>query len=118
MLQASFTDILQRGRSLKIVFNIDRNSAKKFNTVVDGQPLSDLIDSWMKENAYKGYSKIQTVTEISMIFSEVKIPVKDSHGQNFSPYDFMSKLTRFMASKRLNVGQPYLNAGAINVNIN
>lgn len=117
MLQQTFTDIIENGRQLKVVINFDRNSTKRFDTMVDGQPLSDLINQWMQDNAYKNQYDPTSVTEIQMICS-VKVPVKGPNKRNYNPYDFMSLFARFLRSHHLNVGQPALNAGAIRVNIN
>jgi hypothetical protein len=117
MLQTTFTDIIEKGRQLKVIINFDKNSTKHFDSMVDGQPLSDMINTWMQENAYKNDYDPMSVTDIQMICS-VKVPVKDPKGHNYNPYDFMSLFAKFLRSKKLNVGQPALNAGAIRVNIN
>lgn len=117
MLQGTFTDIIEKGRQLKVVINFDKNSTKKFDSMIEGEPLSDVVNKWMQDNAYKNDYDPMSITDIQMIIA-VKIPVKDKNGRNYNPYDFMSLFAKFLRSKKLNVGQPALNAGAIRVNIN
>jgi Family of unknown function (DUF6175) len=117
MLQATFTDIIENGRQLKVVINFDKNSTKKFDSMIEGEPLSDVVNKWMQDSSYKNYYDPLSVTDIQMIIT-VKVPVKGANKRNYNPYDFMSAFSKFLRSKKLVVGQPALNAGAIRVNIN
>jgi predicted GTPase len=117
-LQASFTSILQKGRPLKVVFGLGKNSMMSFSSTVDGQPLSVLINNWIKTTAYKNYSQMQSASDISMIYSDVRVPIKDNMGLNYSPFDFGSKITAYLAGKKLKVIQPYMKSGALYVTIN
>jgi hypothetical protein len=116
-LQGTFTDIREKGRQLKVVINFDKNSTKTFSSLIDNEPLSDVINKWMQDNAYKNDYDPMSVTDIQMICS-VKVPIYGANNRNYNPYDFMSLFAKFLRSKKLNVGQPALNAGAIRVNIN
>jgi hypothetical protein len=118
-LQNAFTGILQKGRSLKIVLGFGKNSMYTFSSKMpSGDMLSVAINNWMKTAAYKNYSQMQSTTNISMIYSDVRVPIKDSQGMNYSPFDFGSKITAFLTSNKLKVDQPFMKSGALYVTIN
>ena len=118
-LQTSFTSILQKGRPLKIVFGLGKNSMWNFSSKLpSGKTLSVAINDFIKSAAYKNYSQMQSASNISMVYSDVRVPVKDSQGLNYSPFDFGSKITAFLTGEKLKVDQPYMRSGALYVTIN
>lgn len=104
VLQDKFTDIVENGRSLQIEFAINENSAMDMYSEVgsDGLPLSDVIEEWMANNAFNGYYNIQGVSDKSMIFDVVKIPLRDQNsGANYTPTRFAAQVSRMLKGLNL-----------------
>lgn len=53
-----------------------------------GLPLSDQLEEWMAKNAFKNNYHIQGITDTKMIFDDVRIPLKDGNGNNYSSNKF------------------------------
>ncbi|HZE83787.1 MAG TPA: DUF6175 family protein [Puia sp.] len=118
-LQNSFTSLLQKGRPLYISLGVGKNSMWSFSSKLpSGETLSVAINNWMKTAAYKNYSQMRSVSNISMEYSDVRIPIKDNMGLNYSPFDFATKISDFLVSKGLKVGQPFMQEGKLFVTIN
>ena len=118
-LQASFTTILQKGRPLYINIGLGKNSMWSFSSKLpSGETLSVAINNWMKTAAYKNYSQMRNVSNTSMEYSDVRIPIKDNMGMNYSPFDFATKMGEFLTGKGLKVGQPFMQEGKLFVTIN
>ena len=87
-IQMKFNDIVQNGRSINIDFKIGGASSLTMNTDVgsDALPLSDVLEMWMGEHAYKNNYHIQGTTDLEMIFDDVRIPLKDQNGNNINKF--------------------------------
>lgn len=95
-MQGKFNDIVANGRSIMIDFGIDDGSTVLFSDETpDGDMISDAIEMWMSENAYKGYYHIAGTTERKIIFDDVKIPLKED-GKNYTVNKFGMLLQRFL----------------------
>ena len=91
-VQLKFNDIVNNGRSVVIEFTIDQNSVINMYHEIDGLPLSDFIEIWMSENAFKNYYKSSGATSTRMIFEDVRIPIRDDNDLNYTPSKFALKL--------------------------
>jgi len=98
VIQAKFTDIVNNGKSIMIDISFDPESKYRMSTEVgtDGLPLSDQIELWMDENAFKNNYHIQGTTDVRMIFDDVRIPLKDqSTGNNYNTNRFGLEIYKF-----------------------
>lgn len=103
-MQRKFNDIVANGRSIVVQINFDSASAHNLSDEFKGEMLSDLIEMWMEENAYKNYYHIQGTTDLNMTFDDVKIPVKDpSTGKNYNINRFRSSFVKYLRSLGLEV---------------
>lgn len=105
-IQMKFNDIVENGRSVMINFGFDQNSAYSMSSEVGNQglQLSDEIELWMEEHAYKNNYHIQGTTDMQMIFDEVRIPLKDPKNQsNYNPNKFGLEIFKFMRSLGLQI---------------
>ena len=91
-IQLKFTDIVNNGRSVVIEFTVDQNASINLNHEIDGLPLSDFIEIWMSENAFKNNYRSSGATANRMIFEDVRIPVRDDNNLNYTPTKFALKL--------------------------
>jgi len=98
-MQMKFDEIVANGRSIVINFGFLDSSALSMDSEVgnDGNPLKDELELWMEENAYKNQYHIQGTVAKSMIFDDVKIPLRDpATGRNFNVNKFMMKLRKHL----------------------
>jgi len=98
VMQTKFTDIVNNGKSVIIEISFAVNSKFKMGSEMgsDNLPLSDLIEMWMQNNAYKNNYHIQGTTDLKMIFDDVRIPLKDkANGNNYNPNKFALELFKF-----------------------
>lgn len=107
-MQNKFTDIVNNGKSIIVYFGFDANSNYLMSSEIGSQGLllSDELELWMEENAYKNNYHIQGTTDNQMIFDYVKIPLKDqSTGKNYNPNKFALEIFKFMRSLGLNISR-------------
>jgi Family of unknown function (DUF6175) len=112
VMQTKFTDIVENGRLVAIEFNIAADSDLKMSTEIGGQdlPLSDALEVWMGDHAFKGYYHIQGTSDLKVIFDQARIPLKDANGASYSTNKFalevfkaMRLFTRKTGGAKLNV---------------
>lgn len=84
VLNTKFGEIVENGRLVAIEFNISPESALRMSTEIDGDglPLSDALEVWMGDNAYKGNYHVQGASDLKVIFDQVRIPFKDKNGNS------------------------------------
>ncbi len=111
ILQTKFTDIVDNGRSIIVDFKFEKTSAHTMASEIgsDGLALSDQLELWMSENAYKNNYHIQGTTDLEMIFDEVRIPLKDGNGSNYNINKFGLKLFQFLRTFGLQIKRSVAN---------
>lgn len=105
-IQTKFSDIVENGRSVIINFGFDQNSSYSMSSEIGGQglQLSDELEMWMEEHAYKNNYHIQGTTDKQMIFDDVRIPLKDpKNGNNYNTNKFALEIFKFMKKLGLQV---------------
>ena len=101
VMQWKFNDIVANGKSIMINFGFAEGSELLMSSEVGSQglQLSDEIEIWMEEHAYKNNYHIQGTTDRQMIFDDVRIPLKDPNtGNNYNPNKFGLEIFKFMRS--------------------
>jgi hypothetical protein len=118
-LQSKFTDIVENGRPVKINFALSQGSMVNFATEIkpDGLPFSDVIETWMGDNAVKNNYHLQGTTDIRLYFDEVRIPLKDEKGRNYNINKFALKIYSFLKAKGFNSSKETKN-GTLFITIN
>lgn len=111
VMQTKFNDIVTNGRSINVTIGFAQTSQYSMSSEVgaNGFALSDEIEMWMSENAYKGNYHIQGTTEKQMIFDDVRIPLKDDNGNNYSINKFGLKFMMFARKMGLQIGRDISN---------
>ncbi len=104
-IQQKFTDIINNGRSISVNFAFEPTSSLSMSTEIDndGLALSDQIELWMGEHAYKQNYHIQGTSDKSMIFDDVRIPLKDENGNNYNINKFGLEILKFARSLGLQI---------------
>lgn len=85
-MQTKFADIVENGRSINMTIGFSSTSNYLMSSEVGDQGfvLSDEIELWMSENAYKNNYHIQGITDRQMIFDDIRIPLKDENDRNYN----------------------------------
>lgn len=111
VMQTKFNDIVANGRSINVTIGFAQTSQYSMSSEVgaNGFALSDEIEMWMSENAYKGNYHIQGTTEKQMIFDDVRIPLKDDNGNNYNINKFGLKFMIFARKMGLQIGRDISN---------
>lgn len=107
VMQTKFTDIVDNGRSINVTIVFDQASRYSMSSEIgnDGLTLSDNIELWMEENAYKNNYHIQGTTDKQMIFDDVRIPLKDENGNNYNINKFGLRFLTFARRLGLQIGR-------------
>lgn len=102
-IQEKFDDVVANGRSLVVDISISETADYDFDLELnDGSFLSEAVEDWIEENAYKNYYHIQGTTGHKMIFDDVKVPLTDpKNGKPFRINRFANKIKRFF--KKLDI---------------
>ena len=117
-MQMKFDEIVANGRSIVVEYGFLNSSFMTMDTEVgsDGNPLKDELELWMEENAYKKQYHIQGTVAKSMIFDDVKIPLRDPvTGRNYNVNKFMMSMRKFLRGLGLNF-EENINGSKIYVN--
>jgi hypothetical protein len=75
----------------------------------DALPLSDVLEMWMGEHAYKNNYHIQGTTDLEMIFDDVRIPLKDQNGNNYNINKFGLEILKFVRTLGLQIDRQIKN---------
>lgn len=108
IMQNKFTDIVENGKSITINFGFAAASVHTMSSEVgtQGLQLSDELELWMEEHAYKNNYHIQGTTDRQMIFDDVRIPLKDpATGNNYNTNKFALAIFKFMRSLGLKIAR-------------
>lgn len=118
-LQMKFTDIVNNGRSIKIEFALAQGSKMNFQKEVgkDGDLLSEVIMDFMAEKSFKNQYKKSVSTAKTIIYEDVRIPIRKDNGQNFAIEEFGRTLRKFLRDLKLDATLDYPR-GQINVTFN
>lgn len=105
VMQTKFTDIVNNGRSVIIEISFAQGSQYNMSSELGTQmlPLSDQLEEWMGEAAFQNNYHIQGVTDLKMIFDDVRIPLKDDKGRNYNASKFSSQLYQYLRGLGLEV---------------
>ena len=102
-MNAKFTDIVANGKSVLVDISFAEGSATTMETEVgaDKLPLSDALEEWFGKNSVKNVYHIQGTTKLKMILDDVRIPLKDANGNNFSSNKYALELFKHLRGLQL-----------------
>ena len=105
IIQTKFTDIVNNGKSINLDISFAQDSNQRMSSEIapENLPLSDQIEMWMEKNAYKNNFHIQGTTDLRMIFDDVRIPLKDQTGKNYTTNKFALEIYKFFRALNLQV---------------
>lgn len=96
VMQKKFSDIAENGRSvmLQIGFNEESEYTMESEVGSDGYMLQDVIEEWLSEMASQGDFHLQGVTANKMIVDDIKLPLTDDSGKNYTVSKFGLELMK------------------------
>lgn len=101
-LAARFGAQQEEGRSIALEIRVGPTSLLDLASPAgpDQTRLSDLLEDWVSRNARDGSYHLQGATAKSLLFDEVKIPLRTPDGASlYTPTRFAADLSRFLASQ-------------------
>lgn len=115
VMQTKFNDMVQNGKSLNMTIGFEEGSQYNMNSEIGDEMLTiaDLIEMWLEENAYQGNFHIQGSTATKMIIDDVRIPLKDSKGNNFTVAAFGREFAKFARKYGLKITRNLVNNSLI-----
>lgn len=96
-MQNKLTEIAENGQSISVTIGIAEDSQHTLAEDIggDGLALSDALELWVEENAYKGNYHVQGTTDKQMLFDDIRIPLKDENGRTYNVNKFGLQLLKF-----------------------
>lgn len=119
MVSEKFNQISKNGRSVLVDFGFSEDSYINMKSEIDGTDLalSDVLEDWFSKNSLNGSYHIQGITNNKMIFDEVKIPLKDKNGNNYTSTKFALDIYKYLKSLNLDVNRE-VKGGTIYITLN
>lgn len=107
VMQTKFSDIAENGRSLMLQIGFEENSQYTMESEVGSQgfQLQDEIELWVEEHSHNGNYHLQGVSPMKMVFDNIKLPLTDDTGKNYSTSKFGMEILRFFRSLNLQVSR-------------
>lgn len=115
VMQTKFNDMVRNGKSLNMTIGFEEGSQYNMNSEIgdEGFTLADLIEMWLEENAFQGNFHIQGTTSTKMIVDDVRIPLKDPKGNNFTVAAFGREFVKFARKYGLKITRNVVNNSLI-----
>jgi len=116
-LNSKFGDIVENGRSLRMSIGFDENSEYNMDSEIGGSGdlISDLMEDWLDDNAYKNNFHLQGISESEMIVDDFRIPLKDERGRNYRASKVARAIRKYITGLGLSVKTDMEGSGKINI---
>ncbi|MGV0846641.1 DUF6175 family protein [Empedobacter falsenii] len=108
VMQTKFDQIVKDGRSIILNISIDKESSYTFDSDVGDVSLGEKIENWIADNSYKNNYSFPVISEFLMVFDQVRIPLFDQNGRNYSPNKFSKSLENYLKAYGLKLKTTYL----------
>ena len=107
VMQTKFSDIAENGRSLMLQIGCEENSQYTMESEVGNQgfQLQDEIELWVEAHSCNGNYHLQGVSPMKMVFDDIKLPLTDETGKNYSTSKFGMEILRFFRSLNIQVSR-------------
>lgn len=107
VMQAKFSEIAESGRSLMLQIGFEENSQYTMESEVGERDyqLQDEIELWVEEHSYNGNYHLQGTSPLKMVFDDIKLPLTDDTGKNYSTSKFGIEMLKFFRALGLQVSR-------------
>lgn len=95
-MQMKFTYTAENGKSVMLQIGFDADSSLNMEYEIESENLmlQDVIELWMEEMAYQGDYHLQGVSPLKMIIDDIKLPLTDDSGKNYTVSKFSLELLK------------------------
>ncbi|WP_225986473.1 DUF6175 family protein [Rufibacter sp. LB8] len=95
-LQTHFNDMFKNGREIILTVKRWDNWDRNFETEINGDEITDLIQRWMQENTVAGRFNLSDATENKISFEQVRIPLFDKNNRPVDAREFAKGLQKYI----------------------
>mgnify|MGYP003317971999 CR=1 FL=1 len=96
-LQRHFDDLLTNGREVAMNVRVfDNDEGYDLESEFEGMELREIIDNWVYDNTVSHRFSLIDETEVSMKYTEVRIPIYDERGRSMAAANFGRSLVRYL----------------------
>ncbi|MDX1647069.1 MAG: DUF6175 family protein [Longimicrobiales bacterium] len=108
VMQMRFDDVVENGAIISFDVSVAEGADYNLNSDVGPDPdvLSFLVEDWFAENAWKNNYSVSSITDYSMVFDAVRIPLYDPQTcRNYNASQFSREFIRFLRDLGLRASQ-------------
>lgn len=117
ILQKKLAEIAEKGRPVKVNFVLASDATMNFDfKLKSGALLKDAIDDWLQDNSVKENVHLQGSTATALFYDDVRLPLLDPNGNNYSITKFGRKLSEFLQTKGVSADRSIKN-GALYITV-
>jgi hypothetical protein len=94
-INGHFADIVRNGREISLRLSVAKGITFNFSDVCSkNEDYTDMINNWLKNNAFGGTFKRDLATDVELRFKNVRIKTLDENGRQYTAYDFATDLKK------------------------
>lgn len=94
-----FTDLQENGREIRLDIRVLDASPVDLKQEYNGEELDDIIYKWVSDNTVNHQFTERSRSRNMLRFSQVRIPIYDSHNRPFTAAQFTRQLENYLKSK-------------------
>jgi hypothetical protein len=110
-LQAHFDDMFTNGREILLTVKRWNSWDKNLETEIDGEELTDHINTWLQKNTVKGRFNMSDATENTVRFDQVRIPLYDANGNAIDARQFAKGLQKYLKAAPFTIDAKLMTRG-------
>ncbi len=97
-LQLHFNDMFENGREVRLTVKRWSSFDKYMDDEIDGKEIADHVQDWMNSNTVKGRFNMSDMTENSIRFEQVRVPLYDDKNRAVDARQFARGLQKHLQS--------------------
>jgi hypothetical protein len=99
------------GREILLTVKRWNSWDKNLETEIDGEELTDHINTWLQKNTVKGRFNMSDATENSARFDQVRIPLYDANGNAIDARQFGKGLQKYLKAAPFTIDAKLMTRG-------
>lgn len=105
VIQQKFSEVSESGKSMMLQIGFAENSTFTMESEVGAQGLTlqDEIELYVEQKSYNNNYHLQGVSANKMVFDDVKLPLTDTSGSNYSVSRFGMDMNKFFRSLGISI---------------
>lgn len=110
-LQSHFDDMFNNGREILLTVKKWNSWDKNLETEVDGEELTDHINTWLQKNTVKSRFNMSDATENIARFDQIRIPLYDANGNALDARQFTRGLQKYLKAAPFSIDAKLMTRG-------